>query len=320
MKVQEMWEEFSKKCNVNDKYDQWAFCGGGKEADELLDLVKEGKKRGTASSLIAYETEGEPLPKVGSYSVVTDSRGEAGVIIRDTKVSLVPFSIVHPYHAFLEGEGDRSLSYWREVHERFFAPDYEAAGLPFDEDGLCVLEEFECVWPEEYRDSSPLYLTLPEEEEWKEILEYREETRKSGTLDGMGTLGSAEDVREWIKKEKKMCFPQFVPSHLVPDTVLFAKRRSDGRIIGMTTLRHSLNPHLRKFGGNIGYAVRPAQRGKGYGSEILRLALPYCSALKMDGVLLTCSFDNLPSRNTILRNGGVFEGETEGIERYWIVL
>ena len=33
---------------------------------------------------------------------------------------MVPFDEVDEEHAYLEGEGDRSLEYWREVHERFF--------------------------------------------------------------------------------------------------------------------------------------------------------------------------------------------------------
>ncbi len=45
------------------------------------------------------------------------------------------------------GEDDRSLNKWREVHRRCFAPDYQAAGLEFDETGDCVLEEFEVVYP-----------------------------------------------------------------------------------------------------------------------------------------------------------------------------
>ncbi|MGN1163750.1 MAG: GNAT family N-acetyltransferase [Candidatus Ornithospirochaeta sp.] len=320
MKSKEMWEEFSRTQCISDKYEEWAFCGGGQEADELLDLVKEGKKRGTASSLIAYETEKEPIPLKGCYSVVTDSRGDAGLIIRNTKVSKVPFSLVHPYHAYLEGEGDRSLYFWREVHERFFSPDYRNAGLPFDKDGVCVLEEFECVWPPEYSDKGEIYLTLPEEEEWKEIEEFRDDARECGTVDGMGSLGGTEDVEKWIRDERKMCFPQFVPAQFVPDTVLMARRRRDSRIVGMVCIRHSLNEHLRIYGGNIGYSVRPDERRKGYGTEILRLALPYAQSLGLGKVLVTCSEENEASRKVILNNGGEYDGETDGTERYWIKL
>ena len=71
---------------------------------------------------------------------------EAACIIRDTKVSVVPFNQVSADHAFKEGEDNRSLKKWREVHRRAFTPDYKAVGLDFDEKGDCVLEEFEVVY------------------------------------------------------------------------------------------------------------------------------------------------------------------------------
>ena len=70
----------------------------------------------------------------------------AACIIRDTKVSVVPFNQVSADHAFKEGEDNRSLKKWREVHRRAFTPDYKAVGLDFDEKGDCVLEEFEVVY------------------------------------------------------------------------------------------------------------------------------------------------------------------------------
>lgn len=51
--------------------------------------------------------------------------GEVG----DKLAGLVPFDQVSERHAWLEGEGDRSLAYWREVHREAFEPDYQAAGM-----------------------------------------------------------------------------------------------------------------------------------------------------------------------------------------------
>ena len=65
MKKEELWKGYLEEGNRDEGCQAWAFCGGGKEADELLALVKEGKKRGTASSLISYEMEKEPIPKEG---------------------------------------------------------------------------------------------------------------------------------------------------------------------------------------------------------------------------------------------------------------
>ena len=78
--------------------------------------------------------------------ILLDS-GEAAGVICNTKVTLVPFDEVSAEHAFREGEGDRSLAYWKKVHREAFTPDYEAAGKLFDEHGLCVLEEFALLYP-----------------------------------------------------------------------------------------------------------------------------------------------------------------------------
>ena len=144
----EMWEEFCRKNHIDTdtKHDMWKFCGGGPFADELANLVLAGIKTATASAKIAYDTEGDEIPKAGDYSVILFDNDEAACVLRATKISVVPFDEVSAEHAYKEGEDDRSLEKWREVHRRAFTPDYEACGLEFDEKGLCVLEEFEVVY------------------------------------------------------------------------------------------------------------------------------------------------------------------------------
>ena len=41
----------------------------------------------------------------------------------------------------------------------------------------------------------------------------------------------------------------------------------------MVNIRHYLNEELSKFGGHIGYSIRPTERNKGYAHEQLKLAL-----------------------------------------------
>ena len=132
-----MWQEYCRAANTdcNERHDIWKFCGGGVFADELANLVLAGVKTATAGTKLAYEMADENLPEVGTYSVILFDNEEAACIIRDTKVSIVPFNQVSAEHACKEGEDDRSLNKWREVHRRAFAPDYKAAGLEFDEAG-----------------------------------------------------------------------------------------------------------------------------------------------------------------------------------------
>ena len=145
MTAEKMWKKFVEKCNITDnEYDAWAF---GDDADTLAELVRCGIKTGTSSAYPLYEIEGETLPEASGYSVILNSKDEAVCIIENTKVYVVPFCEVSAKHAFKEGEGDRSLAYWRKVHETFFTTCMEDAGLDFDENMKVVCEEFRVVYP-----------------------------------------------------------------------------------------------------------------------------------------------------------------------------
>jgi len=124
--------------------DAWAFGGTPAQADELLDLVRRGVKTATSSAFWDYEAEGEPLPLVGRLDVVTDGGGLPQALLRTTDVRVVPFDEVSADHAYREGEGDRSLAYWREVHERFFAT-YASHDRGFSPQMPVVLQSFEVL-------------------------------------------------------------------------------------------------------------------------------------------------------------------------------
>ena len=144
MNAQEMWEAYSRKNNISSDYSAWAF---GDDPDTLAQLVLVGTKTATASAAAAYALEGENLPKAGEFSVVLDSKDNAVCVIRSTKVYSIPFSEVRENHAWQEGEGDRSLAYWRLVHERFFSNWMKEVGIEFSESMIVVCEEFEKVYP-----------------------------------------------------------------------------------------------------------------------------------------------------------------------------
>lgn len=148
MTAEEMWEAFVKEQNITEtEYEAWAF---GDNPDGLAELVKQGIKTGTSSAYPLYEIEGEPLPEASGYSVILNSKDEAVCIIENTRVYVIPFCEVGTEHAYKEGEGDRSLSYWKEVHEKFFTECMQEAGLTFDESMKVVCEEFRLVYkPEE---------------------------------------------------------------------------------------------------------------------------------------------------------------------------
>ena len=82
----------------------------------MAELTIKGDKRATTSLHYLYEIEKEEVPKVGELSIITDFDGNAKCIIKTTDVKVLPFSKVDEKFAYTEGEGDKSLEYWRRVH------------------------------------------------------------------------------------------------------------------------------------------------------------------------------------------------------------
>ena len=144
MTAEEMWDAFFRREHPKGTYEAWSY---GDDPDLLAQLTLEGVKTATASAYYWYEQEGESLPKAGEYSVILDSRNEAVCIIQTTRVYIAPFDQVDAVQAFREGEGDRTLEYWRQTHMRFFAQELNAAGVIFDEKMPVVCEEFRKVYP-----------------------------------------------------------------------------------------------------------------------------------------------------------------------------
>ena len=111
----------------------------------------------------------------------------------------------------------------------------------------------------------------------------------------------------------------------VPQTTYWLLR-SDGVIVGTSRLRHRLTPELEVFGGHIGYDVRPSERRKGYGTQLLALTLERARTLGITHVMLTCDDDNVASYRVMERNGGrladrVNRPDTGRLaRRYWFAL
>ncbi|MGO1923828.1 MAG: ASCH domain-containing protein [Jeotgalicoccus sp.] len=149
MTAEQYWNEF---INKNPKYSgksytSWQF---GVDPDELAELVISGKKTLTCSSLKEYEVENESLPEVGEISIVLDENDTPKCIIECTKVYTIIFKDVGEDIAYKEGEGDRSLSYWRQAHIDFFEWLYPEIGLEFNESEEIVVEEFKLIYASRY--------------------------------------------------------------------------------------------------------------------------------------------------------------------------
>lgn len=98
----------------------WHFCDNQKDADECAQLVLQGIKRATSPSKWWHEATGEPIAQPGDLNIVTDWAGNALCIIETVHVDVTPFNEISADYAYLEGEGDKSLTYWKEMHWAYY--------------------------------------------------------------------------------------------------------------------------------------------------------------------------------------------------------
>lgn len=104
------------------------------------------------------------------------------------------------------------------------------------------------------------------------------------------------------------------PEGFVPATMLWAV---DGdRWLGRVSVRHELNEHLIRFGGHVGYAVRPSARRRGIATTLLRVGLGMLNEIGVGEALILCAEDNEGSRRVIETVGGELEKIVEGLRHY----
>ncbi|RFU66210.1 ASCH domain-containing protein [Bacillus sp. V59.32b] len=148
--VSQMWENYLKTLEKSKTktaaYTSWHFSANEKDANELAALVRNNVKTATSSLHILYEMEGVKLPQKGELNIITDWDGVAQAITETVNVSTIPFKEVSENFARKEGEGDRTLHYWRTVHIDFFTKELANMNRALSEDMLVVCEEFRLVY------------------------------------------------------------------------------------------------------------------------------------------------------------------------------
>ncbi|MBA2512498.1 MAG: ASCH domain-containing protein [Rubrobacteraceae bacterium] len=130
----------------DEGYEAWSFGDGPEMADELGELVLAGRKTATCSALWEMEAEGEPLARPGEKSIILGGKGEPLCVVETTEVEVRRFDEVDEVFAREEGEGDRSLAYWREAHRRFFVRALPEIRHRFSEDMPLVCERFRVIY------------------------------------------------------------------------------------------------------------------------------------------------------------------------------
>lgn len=133
---------------------------------------------------------------------------------------------------------------------------------------------------------------------------------------------SPEGFAAWVdalrRYENEVLDPDFV-------TCTFKWIVDGDNYVGSIALRHELTPNLLKWGGQIGYGIRPSYRGRKIASWALEQTLQDAKSRGMTKVLATCDEANEASYKTLTRHGGVFEDvrfddDGRGHRRYWFDL
>ena len=147
--VIQMWKEFITE---NQEYKSiktppsWYFCDNEIHANACANLVVQKIKQATSSSWWYYQKHNEKLPEIDDINVVTDWNGIAKAIIITNKVVNIAFNEITEEYAKIEGEGDKSLAYWKKVHWAFFTREMEPFGEKPTEDMNIICEEFETIF------------------------------------------------------------------------------------------------------------------------------------------------------------------------------
>jgi uncharacterized protein YhfF len=147
-RVQAFWRAFCERHGVpiETPYQAWFFGDSPELAHELVELVIHGPKRATAGLGWGHDRNPALSPVLGGYNVVTEFDGTPRAVTRTVEVSRRAFQDVDAQFAFDEGEGDRSLAFWREAHWSFFGRECASLGLEPSPSMPVVLERFELLW------------------------------------------------------------------------------------------------------------------------------------------------------------------------------
>lgn len=146
-----------------------------------------------------------------------------------------------------------------------------------------------------------LHLEIPKKEHREAVMNFRQEflNVKEKVSGGVG-LEQAENYEDWLCRK-------YIPHYGMVDEIVFLAFDQRKKLIGISDIRFGTNDFIQTFAGQIGYSVRPSQRGKGYASEILRLTLEQAAGYGYHQVLITCNEPNLASAKVIEKNGGRLE-------------
>ena len=151
--IASFWQAFvrSRAADPTPRFfEAFHFDDNERSANELAQLVLDGKKRASAGLAWSFEAASVPLPRVGDLCVVTNWAKTPLCIIETQRVDVVAFVEVSAEFAATEGEGDGSLQYWQQAHWAYFGREYQRIGRTREPAMPVVCERSEVVFRGEH--------------------------------------------------------------------------------------------------------------------------------------------------------------------------
>lgn len=147
-KVRAYWDNFLLETNRDKNtrcFEVFYFGSSEHSANYLLELVLQGRKTATSSSVYQYKLTDSDYPKVGDLSIVTDYNGNPKCIIETENVLRLKFIDMTYDICKREGE-DENLESWQQNHIEFFTIIGEELGFEFSFDMDIIFEDFRVVY------------------------------------------------------------------------------------------------------------------------------------------------------------------------------
>lgn len=121
---------------------------------------------------------------------------------------------------------------------------------------------------------------------------------------------SFDEYKAWLVQQDDWAHERNLPKGYVGQTCFWLK--AGDLIIGIGKIRHGLTEQSRIEGGNIGIAIDPEQRGKGYATQFIPLLLQKAQEMGIGEILITVKKYNFPSKVAFEKNGCKVFKETDG--------
>jgi predicted acetyltransferase len=154
------------------------------------------------------------------------------------------------------------------------------------------------------------------------LREFHTEGRSFDLLDNLNIESLTNNFDDYVNKLIEQSRGERLPAGWIPHTTYWIIDNNE--YIGTIDLRHGLTPALEKYGGHVGYAIRPSERKEGYATKALKMLLSIAFKMGIKKVLITCDANNIASIKIIESNGGILQDEIQNegrkvpTRRYWL--